>query len=111
MKNPYEVLFGLANNGEWQNMQNVTKQEIVKAYMSAVKVNMKVKKYSSQELMIAQKMLLNPSKRLAADFMFPAKYKTKRPVKLKPTNKVQKVDLATINENTFDNLDTNEYGT
>jgi hypothetical protein len=105
MKNPYEILFGLANNGEWQNMQNATKQEIAKALMLATRTNMKLKKYSPQEVMAAQRQLLDPSKRLAADFMFPSKYKTKRPVKLKPTNTIQKVDLTTINENAFDNLD------
>ena len=110
MKNPYEILFGLANNGEWQNMQNATKQEIAKALMLATRTNMKLKKYSPQEVMAAQKQLLDPSKRFLIDFIFtPTKYKTKRVVKLEIDTPTEPIDLTTINENAFDNLDTIQY--
>ena len=66
MKNPYEVL---------KLNQNATKQEIAKALIFAQKDNMKSKQFTPQELMLAQKQLLAPAKRLAADFMFPAKFK------------------------------------
>ena len=95
MKNPYEVL---------KLNQNATKQEIAKALIFAQKDNMKSKQFTPQELMLAQKQLLAPSKRLAADFMFPAKYKTKRPVKLEANIKLQNIDLASINEDAFDSL-------
>jgi hypothetical protein len=95
MKNPYEVL---------KLNQNATKQEIAKALIFAQKENMKSKQFTPQELMLAQKQLLAPAKRLAADFMFPAKYKTKRPVKLEVNIKLQNIDLASINEDAFDSL-------
>ena len=95
MKNPYEVL---------KLNQNATKQEIAKALIFAQKDNMKSKQFTPQELMLAQKQLLAPAKRLAADFMFPAKYKTKRPVKLEVNIKLQNIDLASINEDAFDSL-------
>lgn len=62
MKNPYSIL-GVSQDAE--------KAEIMKAQMLA----MKEKKYSLQEIQIAARQLLNPAKRLAADFMFPAKIK------------------------------------
>lgn len=95
MKNPYEIL---------KVSQNATKQEIAKALIFAQKDNMKSKQYTPQELMLAQKQLLAPSKRLAADFMFPAKYKTKRPIKLEANIVLENIDLTTINKNTFDSL-------
>jgi len=106
MKNPYKVIFGLANDGKWQRMQNATKKEIVKAFPIALKTNAKLKKYEPQELMIAQKQLLEPSKRLAADFMFPSKYKTKRVQKLIDNLNLSYTDLEAIDEDAFDNLDT-----
>lgn len=105
MKNPYKIIFGLQNDGEWQKMQNATKKEIMKAFPMALKENAKLKKYRPQELMIAQKQLLEPSKRLAADFMFPSKYKTKRVQKLTKNLNRSFTDLDTIDENAFDNLD------
>jgi hypothetical protein len=95
MKNPYEVL---------KLNQNATKQEIAKALIFAQRDNMKSKQFTPQELMLAQKQLLAPAKRLAADFMFPAKYKTKRPIKLEANIKIQNIDLTSINENAFDSL-------
>lgn len=95
MKNPYEIL---------KVYQNATKQEIAKALIIAQKENMKTKEFTLQELMLAQKQLLDPSKRLAADFMFPTKYKTKRPAKLEPNVKLEKVDIGSINENAIDSL-------
>jgi hypothetical protein len=95
MKNPYEVL---------KLNQNATKQEIAKALIFAQKDNMKSKQFTPQELMLAQKQLLAPAKRLAADFMFPSKYKTKRPVKLEANIKLQNIDLNSVNEVAFDSL-------
>ena len=95
MKNPYEVL---------KLNQNASKQEIAKALIFAQKDNMKSKQFTPQELMLAQKQLLAPAKRLAADFMFPAKYKTKRPIKLEANIKLQNIDLNSINEDAFDSL-------
>ncbi len=101
MKNPYEIL---------KLSQNATKQEIAKALIFAQKDNMKNKQFSPQELMLAQRQLLAPSKRLAADFMFPAKYKTKRPMKLEVNIKLQNIDLTSINEHAFDSLNNIQNG-
>ena len=105
MKNPYKTIFELTNNGDWHRKQNATKKEITDAFKIAFSANNKLKKYTQQELMTAQKQLLEPSKRLAADFMFPSKYKTKRaPVLVKNTSPSY-TDIDAIDENAFDNLE------
>jgi hypothetical protein len=98
MKNPYEIL---------KVSQNATKQEIAKALIVAQKENIKNKLYKPQELMLAQKQLLSPAKRLAADFMFPSKFRTKRPSKLTVIYDSRNIDLENINPNAFNSL--NEF--
>ncbi len=95
MKNPYEIL---------NISQNATKQEIVVGTRTAQMANMKTKQYTPQELMQAHKQLLDPSKRLAADFLFPAKYKTKRPAMLTADVSLQNIDFETIDETAFDSF-------
>jgi len=67
-------------------------------------IAMKKRKFSMQEIQIAEKQLLIPSKRLIADFMFPSKIKAKRPKALKlnitPTN----TNIKDINVDAFDSL-------
>ena len=91
MKNPYEVL-GVS--------QNATKKEIINGGMVAMKQRI----YTLQEIQLAQKQLLNPAKRLVADFMYPSKIKAKRPkllsIDIKPVN----ISINDINENAFDSL-------
>jgi hypothetical protein len=95
MKNPYKIL----------NLpQNATKQDIMRALPLAVQANAKSKAFTNAEIMTAQKHLLSPAKRLAADFMFPAKYKTKRPIKLEATASVQNINLASLSADAFDTL-------
>ena len=65
---------------------------------------MKEKKYSLQEIAMAAKQLLDPAKRLAADFMFPSKIKAKRPQKLSVEVPEEKFTLNDIDENAFDSL-------
>ena len=91
MKNPYEVL---------KVSQDADKGEIMKGQMSA----MKEKKYSLQEIAVAVRQLLDPAKRLAADYMFPTKIKSKRIQKIVVEIPVEKIDLNDIDENTFDSL-------
>ena len=91
MKNPYEIL---------HVGQDVDKIKIMKAQMLA----MKEKKYSLQEIALATRELLDPAKRLAADFMFPSKIKAKRPQKIFIDIQIEKIDLNDIDENTFDSL-------
>ena len=91
MSNPYEIL---------KVTQNADKKEIMKAQMLA----MKERRYSLQEIQIAVRQLLDPAKRLAADFMFPSKIKAKRPKKISIDVPVDKIDLNDIDENTFDSL-------
>jgi DnaJ-class molecular chaperone len=91
MSNPYEIL---------KVSQDADKGEIMKAQMLA----MKEKKYSLQEIAVAVRQLLDPAKRLAADYMFPTKIKSKRIQKISVEIPVDKIDLNDIDENTFDSL-------
>ena len=65
---------------------------------------MKEKKFSLQEIQIAVRQLLDPAKRLAADFMFPTKIKSKRIQKISIEIPAEKIDLSDIDENAFDSL-------
>ncbi|MFL5765938.1 MAG: molecular chaperone DnaJ [Bacteroidia bacterium] len=91
MKNPYEIL---------KVSQNANKTEIMKAQMTA----MKEKAYSLQEIQVAARQLLDPAKRLAADFMFPAKIKSKRPQVVQVDVKVDTIDLNSFKENDLNSL-------
>lgn len=91
MSNPYEIL---------NVNQDADKGEIMKAQMLA----MKEKKYSLQEIQIAVRQLLDPAKRLAADFMFPSKIKAKRIQKVTVEFPMEKINLSDIDENAFDSL-------
>lgn len=91
MSNPYEIL---------KIAQDADKGAILKAQIQA----MKEKKYSLQEIQIATKQLLDPAKRLAADFMFPAKIKARRIQKIHLEIPVEKINLHDIDENAFDSL-------
>ena len=91
MSNPYQIL---------NVSQDADKKEIMKAQMLA----MKGKKFSLQEIQIAVRQLLDPAKRLAADFMFPSKITAKRPQKISVDIPVEENDLNDIDENIFDSL-------
>ena len=91
MKNPYEIL---------NVSQDATKQDIMKAKMAA----MKASEHSLQEIQMAERQLLVPSKRLAADFMFPHKLKSKRPKLIKLNIEVPVNSFNSIDENAFDSL-------
>ncbi len=91
MKNPYQIL----NVG-----QDADKKEIQKAQMLA----MKEKKYSMQEIAVASKQLLDPAKRLAADFMYPAKIKSRRPQKIEVVIPIEEINITDIDDNAFDSL-------
>jgi hypothetical protein len=91
MKNPYNIL---------EVSQNATKKEIILGKMRA----MKKKEFSLQEIQIAEKQLLNPSKRLIADYMYPSKIQSKRPKLIKVNIKPNMVNLNNIDENSFDSI-------
>ena len=91
MKNPYTIL-GVN--------QDADKAEIMKAKMFA----MKKKEFPLQEIAVAEKQLLDPAKRLAADFMFPAKIKAKRIQPIQSTLTYKEINTDTLNENAFDSL-------
>lgn len=91
MKNPYTIL-GVN--------QDADKAEIMKAQMFA----MKKKEFPLQEIAVAAKQLLDPAKRLAADFMFPAKIKAKRIQPIQSTLTYKEINTDTLNENAFDSL-------
>ena len=91
MTNPYTIL-GVSQDAE--------KAETMKAQMIA----MKKRKYSLQEIAIAVKQLLDPAKRLAADFMFPAKIKAKRIQPIQSTLTYKEINTDSLNENAFNSL-------
>ena len=91
MKNPYTILVV---------SQDAEKAEIMKAQMIA----MKKKEYPLQEIAIAAKQLLDPAKRLAADFMFPAKIKARRIQIIQSNLSYQEINTNNLNENAFDSI-------
>ena len=91
MDNPYKIL-GLS--------QDADKNGIKKAQLDA----MKEKRYTLQEIHGAVRELLNPAKRLAADFMYPGSIKVKRPQKIVTDLAFTNIDLGSINDNVFDSL-------
>jgi hypothetical protein len=72
--------------------------------MKAQMIAMKEKAYSLQEIQVAARQLLDPAKRLAADFMFPTKIKSKRPQVVQVDVKVDTVDLNSFKENDLNSL-------
>ena len=91
MTNPYTIL------GVYQDAD---KAEIMKAQMFA----MKKKEFPLQEIAVAAKQLLDPAKRLAADFMFPAKIKAKRIHPIQITLTYKEINTDSLNENAFNSL-------
>ena len=91
MTNPYTIL-GVS--------QDAGKAEIMKAQMFA----MKRKEFPLQEIAVAAKQLLDPSKRLAADFMFPAKIKVKRIQPIQSDLSYTETNTDFLNQNAFDSL-------
>jgi len=91
MTNPYTIL-GIS--------QDASKAEIMKAQMFA----MKKKEFPLQKIAIATKQLLDPAKRLSADFMFPAKIKVKRIKPIQCDLTYTEINTAVLNQNAFDSL-------
>lgn len=91
MNNPYEVL---------DVSQNATKKEIIKGKMIA----MRKRKFSLQDIQLAEKYLLNPSKRLIADFMFPSRIKAKRPKTIAINVTLKNINIEDIPVDVFDSI-------
>ena len=91
MNNPYKVL----NIG-----QDAQKEEIIKAQMKA----MLERKYSLSEIALAARQLLDPPKRLAADFMYPSKIKSKRPQKIILKQEPDHFDYKSIDINAMNSI-------
>ena len=91
MTNPYKIL-GVS--------QDSNKAEIMKAQMFA----MKKKEFPLQVIAVAVKQLLNPAKRLAADFMFPSKIKVKRIKPIQCNLKHKEINIDSLSENAFSSL-------
>jgi len=91
MNNPYQVL---------EVSQNATKKEIIKGKMIA----MKKRKFSLQDIQLAEKQLLNPSKRLIADFMYPSRIKAKRPKAIKINVTLKDINIEDIPDDVFDSI-------
>ena len=95
MDNPYMIL-GIN--------QNATKREIKKAILQLMMENRKTKKYSGEFIVNCERILLDPTKRLAADYLFPTKLKSYRPKKIERLEIEEK--KFNINENIFSSLKT-----
>jgi len=91
MTNPY-IILGVS--------QDSNKAEIMKSQMFA----MKKKEFPLQVIAVAAKQLLDPAKRLAADFMFPAKIKVKRIQPIQCNLKHKEINTDSLNENAFNSL-------
>jgi hypothetical protein len=91
MNNPYKVL---------NIPQDATKEEIIKGKILA----MKEKRFSLQEIQMAEKQLLTPARRLVADFMFPSKIKAKRPRLIVINVEPENFDLSKIDTDKFNSL-------
>lgn len=91
MTNPYTIL-GVS--------QDATKAKIMKAQMFA----MKKKEFPLQVIAVAAKQLLDPAKRLAADFMFPAKIKVKRIQPIQCNLNYKEINANSLNEKVFNSL-------
>lgn len=94
MNNPYKIL----------NLnQNATKSEIHKALLIAMK-DLKNSGYTLEILQLASKQLLDPAKRLSADFMYPTKIKAKRPHFISLDIKIEEDDYKCIDVNAFNSI-------
>lgn len=101
MENPYHIL---------RISQNATKKEIKKAVLQLQIENRKTKKYSGDFIINCERILFDPNKRLAADYLFPSKLKSYRPKKIEELP-IKEVNLS-INDNIFSSLKQmlNKYG-
>jgi len=94
MNNPYKVL----------NLnQNANKTDIHKALLIAMK-DLNSTGYTLEILQLAAKQLLDPTKRLSADFMYPAKIKAKRPHFINLDLKIDEEDFEGIDVNAFNSI-------
>jgi hypothetical protein len=75
-----------------------------KEIMDAQKNAMIEKKYSLTEIHSAMRQLLDPAKRLAVDFMYPAKIKAKKPPKITIDIAVAGLKVDDISDDSFDSL-------
>jgi hypothetical protein len=91
MKNPYTIL---------DVSQDADKAEIMKAQMFA----MKKKEYPLQVIAVAAKQLLDPAKRLAADFMFPIQIRVKRIKPIQSSLLYKEINVQALDEDAFDSL-------
>jgi DnaJ-class molecular chaperone len=91
MNNPYQIL------GISQDADN-------KEIMEAQKVAMMEKKFPLTDIHSAMRQLLDPAKRLAADFMYPAKINTRRPQKITVDIDAVNLNIDDISDDSFDSL-------
>ncbi|MDR2086727.1 MAG: hypothetical protein LBP72_06080 [Dysgonamonadaceae bacterium] len=72
--------------------------------MEAQKVAMMEKKFPLTEIHSAMRQLLDPAKRLAADFMYPAKIKNQKPQKITLDVDIADLNIDNISDDSFDSL-------
>lgn len=91
MNNPYKIL---------NIHRNANREEIVKAKLEALRK----KEYTPSEIQQAHRQLLNPVKRLVADFTFPGKMEAERLHFINVEGPEDKISFKSINEDAFDTL-------
>lgn len=95
MKNPYDIL-GI--------QQDAPMADISKGFNLALVQNMKTKLHTPQEMMQAKTQLSDPARRLAADFMYPAKPRAKRARALTWPTPNQLIEIEALNPDAHDSL-------
>jgi hypothetical protein len=91
MNNPYQIL-GISQDADKKAITDAQKNAMIE------------KKYSLNEIHSAMRQLLDPAKRLAADFMYPAKIKAKRPQKIAIDLPAAHLNINNISDDYFDSL-------
>jgi hypothetical protein len=91
MTNPYELL-GIS--------QDASDMEINRGF----NVVLKTKRFTHPELMAARQQLTQPARRLAADFMHPARPRAKRPRAIAWSEAAQEISLASLLPDAHDSL-------
>ncbi len=96
MDNPYKIL-GVG--------RNASKKEIQAAEREKTLENQITKQYTTDFIRKCTKILFEPNKRLAADFLFPAKLKAYRPKPIKLVEfKNTQIDLPSSRNNTLNKM-------
>jgi len=94
MNNPYHIL-NIAQDSSKADIHNAQKRAMASIKQTGFRL---------ADIQNAARQLLDPAKRLAADFMLPTKIKAKRPQKIIVELVPQEVETHNLDTNAFDSL-------